>query len=165
MEKSGVQGLEIAGLGGTSWAAVEYHIAKEAGKKDQEYLGKALWNWGIPTAISIVETSMKTNLKIIASGGIRTGVEMAKSIILGGNAVGIARPFLEKALEGEEHLEEYVDFLIQELKVVMFLVGAQNVYELEKKPAVILGRTGEWLKLRGIDVSKYARRISNFYLS
>jgi hypothetical protein len=47
----------------------------------------------------------------------------------------------------------------------MFLIGAQNVNELSKKPAVILGRTGEWLKLRGIDVSKYARRISNFYQS
>jgi isopentenyl-diphosphate delta-isomerase len=165
LEKAGVRGLEIAGLGGTSWSAVEYHIAKEAGKKDQEYLGQALWNWGIPTAISVIETSMKTSLKIIASGGIRTGAEMAKSIVLGGNAVGIAKPFLEKAVEGEENLEEYVDFLIQELKVVMFLIGAQNVNELSKKPAVILGRTGEWLKLRGIDVSKYARRISNFYQS
>ena len=165
MEKAGVQGLEIAGVGGTSWSAVEYHIAKEAGQKDREYLGKALWNWGIPTAVSVVETSMKTNLMIIASGGIRTGLEMAKSIVLGGNAVGIAKPFLDKAVGGEEYLDAYIDMLIQELKVVMFLVGARNVDELKKKPAVILGRTGEWLKLRGIDISKYARRISNFYLS
>lgn len=157
IEKAGVEWVEIAGVGGTSWSAVEYHIAKEVEKRDQEYLGKALWNWGIPTAISLIEIREKTNLKIISSGGIRTGVEIAKSMVLGGEAAGIAKPFLEKVTEDGDALESYVDGIIQEFKVVMFLVGAKNVNELREKPAMILGRTAEWLKLRGIDTSKYSR--------
>jgi isopentenyl-diphosphate delta-isomerase len=159
MEKAGVQGLDIAGVGGTSWSAVEYHIAKEDGKKDLEYLGQALWNWGIPTAISVVETSWKTSLDIIASGGIRTGTEIAKAITLGADVGGIAKPFLEKVNKGEKVVEEYVDNIIQEFKVVMFLVGAKNVEELRKVPVLILGRTAEWLRLRGFDVLEYANRL------
>ncbi len=82
MQNAGASGLEISGVGGTSWSAVEYHIAKEVGKKEMEYLGGALWNWGIPTAISVVETTQKTDLSVISSGGIRTGVEVVKSIAL-----------------------------------------------------------------------------------
>lgn len=160
MERAGVKGIEVSGVGGTSWSAVEYHIAKEAGIKEQEYLGKALWNWGIPTAISVVETSGKTKLKIIASGGIRTGQEMVKAIVLGAEVAGMAKPFLEKAMESEEKLNEYVESLVNEFKVVMFLVGAKNIQELQKKPALILGRTAEWLNLRGFNPSKYAERVS-----
>lgn len=159
MQEAGASGLEISGVGGTSWSAVEYHIAKEVGKKDMEYLGQALWNWGIPTAISVVETSNKTTLDIIASGGLRTGVEVVKSIALGANAGGMAKPFLEKAVEGKEALSEHVEHIIREIKVVMFLVGAKNIGELEKVPVVILGRTAEWLTRRGFNVDEYVSRI------
>ncbi len=158
MQEVGASGLEISGVGGTSWSAVEYHIAKEVGKKDMEYLGQALWNWGIPTAVSVVETSNKTTLEIIASGGLRTGVEVAKSIALGANLGGMAKPFLEKAVEGREALSEHVDHIIREIKVVMFLVGAKNVEELRMVPVVILGRTAEWLNRRGFDVDEYVTR-------
>jgi isopentenyl-diphosphate delta-isomerase len=158
MEAAGVAGLELSGVGGTSWAAVEHHIAKEEGKGDQEYLGEALWNWGIPTAISLVETSQSTKLKIIASGGLRTGVEMAKAIVLGADAVGIARPFLEKAVEGPDALREHVKNILLEFRTVMFLVGAEDVEVLRKVPAVILGRTAEWLRLRGFDPEDYSLR-------
>jgi len=158
MQDAGASGLEISGVGGTSWSAVEYHIAKEVGKKDMEYLGQALWNWGIPTAVSIVETSNRTNLVIIASGGLRTGVEVAKSIALGASLGGMAKPFLEKAVEGKKALAEHVDHIIREIKVVMFLVGAKNVEELGRVPVVILGRTAEWLTRRGFDVDEYVTR-------
>ncbi|MFH2112180.1 MAG: type 2 isopentenyl-diphosphate Delta-isomerase [Candidatus Bathyarchaeota archaeon] len=158
MEAAGVKGVEVSGVGGTSWSAVEYHIAREAGKKNQEYLGRALWNWGIPTAVSVAETSSRTGLTIIASGGIRTGAEIAKSISLGADAAGIAKPFLEKAVEGYDALSQHVDHIIQELKVVMFLVGARNLEELKHVPVLILGRTAEWLRLRGINVEDYASR-------
>ncbi len=158
MQEAGASGIEISGVGGTSWSAVEYHIAKEVGKKDMEYLGQALWNWGIPTAISVAETSNKTTLEIIASGGLRTGAEVAKSIALGANLGGMAKPFLEKAVEGKEDLAEHVDHIIREIKVVMFLVGAKNVEELGRVPVVILGRTAEWLSRRGFDVDEYVRR-------
>jgi isopentenyl-diphosphate delta-isomerase len=153
---AGVAALEISGVGGTSWAAVEHYIAKVEGKKDQEALGEALWNWGIPTAISVVETSQATDLKIVASGGMRTGVEMVKAIALGADAVGIAKPFLEKAVEGPKSLKEYAQNILLEFKTVMFLVGAKNIEELKGVPVIILGRTGEWLRLRGYDTGKWA---------
>ncbi|HUV34764.1 MAG TPA: type 2 isopentenyl-diphosphate Delta-isomerase [Candidatus Desulfaltia sp.] len=158
MEAAGAKGVEVSGVGGTSWSAVEYHIAREVGKKDQEYLGRALWNWGIPTSVSVAEISSRTSLTVIASGGIRTGAEIAKSISLGADAAGIAKPFLEKAVEGYDALSQHIDHIIQELKVVMFLVGARNMEELKHVPVLILGRTAEWLRLRSINVEDYARR-------
>lgn len=158
MEDAGVRGLEVSGVGGTSWAAVEHHIAKVEGMKEQEALGESLWNWGTPTAISVVETSSSTNLKIIASGGLRTGVEMAKAIALGADSVGIARPFLEKAVEGADALREHVRDILREFRTVMFLVGAKNIDELKMAPTIVMGRTGEWLRLRGYDLSVYANR-------
>lgn len=161
LEGIGVEALELSGVGGTSWAAVEHHIAKVEEKKEQENLGEALWNWGIPTAISVVETSRSTDLKIIASGGIRTGVEAAKAIALGADAVGIAQPFLEKAVEGKGVLKEHIESILRELKTVMFLVGARDIQELKGVPAIILGETAEWIRLRGYEPEEFAnRRIS-----
>jgi isopentenyl-diphosphate delta-isomerase len=158
LEAAGASALEVSGVGGTSWAAVEHHIARVEEKKSQETLGEALWNWGIPTAISVVETSGSTDLKIIASGGLRTGIEMAKAVSLGADAVGIAKPFLEKAVEGKEALREHVEDILREFRTVMFLVGAGNVEELKKVPVVVLGRTSEWLRLRGYDLTGLANR-------
>lgn len=158
LEGAGVRGLDVSGVGGTSWAAVEHHIAREVGKRDQEALGEALWNWGIPTAVSVVETSRSTNLRIIASGGIRTGVEMAKTIALGADAVGMARPFLEKAVEGPDALREHIHRILLEFRTVMFLVGARDIEALRRVPVVILGRTAEWLRLRGFNPEEYALR-------
>ena len=158
MQKAGASGIEISGVGGTSWSAVEYHIAKEVGKKEMEYLGGALWNWGIPTAISVVETTQKTDLSVISSGGIRTGVEIVKSIALGADMGGMAKPFLEKAIQGREALSEFVDNIIREIRVAMFLVGARNVAELQKVPVLVMGKAAEWLRLRGFDLNTYAKR-------
>ncbi len=158
MEEAGAAAVDVSGVGGTSWSAVEYHIAKEVGEKHQEHLGQALWSWGIPTAVSVVEASQSTGLKVISSGGVRTGAEIAKSIALGADAAGMAKPFLEKAVEGRDQLAEYVDHIVQELRVVMFLTGARDVKELGSVPALVMGRTAQWLGLRGFDVSKYAER-------
>lgn len=158
LERIGVSGLEISGVGGTSWSAVEHHIAKEIGKRDQEVLGEALWNWGIPSAISLVEASQSTGLKIIASGGMRTGVEMAKAIAMGAEAVGIARPFLEKAVENPEALSEHLKNILLEFRTVMFLVGVKTIGDLRQVPVLITGRTAEWLKLRGFNTDLYVRK-------
>ncbi|UCH57864.1 MAG: type 2 isopentenyl-diphosphate Delta-isomerase [Candidatus Bathyarchaeota archaeon] len=158
LEAAGVEGLEVSGVGGTSWAAVEHHVARVEGKRDQEAIGEALWNWGIPTAISVMETSASTDLKIIASGGMRTGVEMAKAIALGADAVGIAGPFLEKAVQGRDALREHIENILLEFRTVMFLVGARDIEELKRARAIILGRTAEWLRLRGFEPKEYAMR-------
>lgn len=158
MEEAGAAAVDVSGVGGTSWSAVEHHIAKEVGERQQEYLGRALWSWGIPTAVSVIETSQSTNLKVISSGGVRTGAEIAKSIALGADAAGMAKPFLEKAVEGRDQLAEHVDHIVQELRVVMFLTGARDVEALRNVPALVMGRTAQWLGLRGFDVSRYAER-------
>lgn len=158
LEEAGVKALDVSGVGGTSWAAVEHHIAREVGKREQEVLGEALWNWGIPTAVSVVETSNATKLRIIASGGIRTGVEIAKAVALGADAVGMAKPFLEKAVEGPDALREHIRLILREFRTVMFLVGAREVEELKRVPVIILGKTAEWLRLRGFHPEDYALR-------
>jgi isopentenyl-diphosphate delta-isomerase len=160
LEGAGVAGLELSGTGGTSWAAVEHHIAREEGKRDQEALGQALWNWGVPTAVSLVETSQSTKLKIIASGGMRTGLEMAKAIALGADAVGIARPFLLKAVEGPDALRQHLEDILLEFSTAMFLVGAESIDELRRVPVLVMGRTAEWLRLRGFDPEDYSFRES-----
>ena len=83
---------------------------------------------------------------------------MAKAIVLGADAVGIARPFLEKAVEGPDALREHVKNILLEFRTVMFLVGAKDVEALRKAPALILGRTAEWLRLRGFDLEDYSLR-------
>jgi len=158
MEEAGVKGLDVSGVGGTSWAAVEHHIAKEVGDSGREILGQSLWNWGIPTAVSVVETSQSTRLKIIASGGIRTGADMAKAIALGADAVGMAKPFLEKAVKGPDALREHINQILLEFKTVMFLTGASSVEDLKRARVVIMGRTAQWLQDRGFDLEKYALR-------
>lgn len=158
MEEAGVKGVDVAGVGGTSWAAVEYHTAKKLGRKDREALGTALWNWGIPTAVSIVECSRSTKLKVVASGGIRTGLDMAKAIALGAEAVGVAQPLLRKAVEGFEPLKTWIEELLREFRVTMFLLGAKNLEELKKVPLILTGETSKWLTLRGFDPKFYSLR-------
>lgn len=158
IEEAGAEAIDVSGAGGTSWAIVEHHIAREVGDREREALGKALGDWGIPTAISIVEVSQSTGLRVIASGGIRTGLDIAKAIALGADAVGIARPFLQRAVEGLESVRSYILELIRELRTVMFLVGARDVEELRRTPLVIMGKTAEWLRMRGFNPESYARR-------
>jgi isopentenyl-diphosphate delta-isomerase len=155
LEKAGVKGLEVSGVGGTSWAAVEHYIAKEKKLRKREELGRAFWNWGIPTAISLIETRKSTGLKIIASGGIRMGIEMAKAMILGADAVGMAKPFLEKAVKGPDALRTHVERILLEFKTVMFLMGTKNIEEMRRLPVVIRGQTAEWLKLRGFNLADF----------
>jgi isopentenyl-diphosphate delta-isomerase len=85
-------------------------------------------------------------------------VEIAKSIALGAQVGGIAKPFLEKAVQGRDALIEYVDNIVKEIKVAMFLVGARNLDELQQVPVLITGKTAEWMNLRGFDPRIYAKR-------
>lgn len=156
LESLGVKGIDIGGAGGTSWAAVESHRAKMRMDEFRERLGNVFWDWGIPTAVSTVEVSQTTRLTVIASGGIRTGVDAAKALALGADAVGLALPLLKPALEGK--LSDFLEMLVKELKTAMFLVGAKSVEELKQTPIVITGRTAEWLSSRGFKPEKYARR-------
>ncbi|MGQ9542930.1 MAG: type 2 isopentenyl-diphosphate Delta-isomerase [Candidatus Bathyarchaeia archaeon] len=158
IEDAGAKGIDVAGAGGTSWAAVEYFRAKEAGAKLQQVLGMTFRDWGIPTCISVIEAVKSTGLVIISSGGIRSGLDIAKSISLGATAGGVALPILRAALQGEKVLNERVMAYIEELKTAMFLVGARTLDDLREVPLVISGSTAQWLSERGYPTHEYARR-------
>jgi len=155
LEAAGVKGIDVSGVGGTSFAAVEYYRAEN---EYQKRLGENFWDWGIPTAVSIVEVTETVNIPVIASGGIRSGTHIAKALALGASLTSISAPVLHAAIEGAEKVKETLSFFIDELKNTMFLVGASSIKELAKAPVLIMGKTGEWLRLRGFDVESYARR-------
>jgi len=152
LEEIGVAAIDIAGAGGTSWAAVETYRAEE------KHLGRLYWDWGIPTAVSTVEVAETVKIPVIASGGIRSGLDAAKAIALGADAVGIALPVLKEAQRGYREVISVIRRFNESLKVAMYLVGAQNIEELKKAPIVIKGETRTWLHERGFNTSKYARR-------
>jgi isopentenyl-diphosphate delta-isomerase len=158
LKEVGIACIDVAGAGGTSWAAVEYYRALEQGDASGQDLGLLLWDWGIPTAVSLVEVIQSVDMPVIASGGLRSGLDMAKAIALGASMVGLARPILISASKGYEDVRRSLCSLMNHLRNIMFLVGAASVEELREAPLVILGRTAEWLKARGFKPEIYARR-------
>ena len=153
-----VAGIDVAGVGGTSWSAVEYHRAKKKRDELHQGLGKAFWDWGIPTAISLIETLQSVFTTVIASGGIRTGIDVAKALSLGANLAGIAHPILLVATKGPKEVKRTLQVIIEGLRSAMFLVGAESISELKEVPLVITGKTAEWLKMREFHPEIYAKR-------
>ena len=156
LERAGVKAIDVDGAGGTSFAAVEYYRS-EAGSV-QRFLGDVFWDWGIPTAVSLVETAQTVKIPVIASGGVRSGMDVAKSLALNACLGSVCQPALEAAVKGAKATEQLLSRLIDELRNVMFLVGARKVEDLAKTPVVVTGKTAEWLKTRGFNVEEYARR-------
>ncbi|MBF7084562.1 type 2 isopentenyl-diphosphate Delta-isomerase [Desulfallas sp. Bu1-1] len=150
--QAGVRYVDVSGWGGTNFAAIE---GKRGGKG-----GAFLERWGIPTAISLLE-ALSTGLPvtIIASGGLRTPLDMALALAAGASLTAIAGPFLKELVEkGWDGLVCYINDLISGLRQVMMLTGAGDLAALARKPLVVTGFTAEWLKRRGVDVDVYARR-------
>lgn len=157
LEAEKVAGIDVAGAGGTSWAAVEFHRAKKQKDEFRQKLGESFRDWGIPTAVSLVETVQSVNLPVIASGGVHSGVDAAKALVLGTSLVGMAHPVLNAATRGTKEVEKTLKIILEELKNTMFLVGAESIPALKKTPAVITGKTAEWLTMRGFHPELYAR--------
>ena len=149
LETAGVKALDVAGLGGTSWPAVEVERAKSEDAM-KATLGRWFTDWGIPTAVATFEVaySIKKRIPVIASGGIRTGIDIAKAIAIGADFAGVALPVLSPAILNAKSVQLFLESLIQGLKAAMFLVGASNLKELSQAPLVITGPTREWLEYR-----------------
>jgi len=158
LESIGVAGIDVAGAGGTSWAAVESHRAKLQGDEFHQRLGEAFWDWGIPTAASLIETTQWVRTPVIASGGIRSGIDVAKALVLGASLAGMATPVLDPAFHGAEEVEKKLRLVIEELRNTMFLVGASSVQKMARVSAIMTGKMADWLLMRGIEPQKYARR-------
>jgi isopentenyl-diphosphate delta-isomerase len=148
LRELGVAALDVGGVGGTSFAAVEGLRASAQGHSGGERLGEVLRDWGVPTPVSVVGAHV-TGLPLIATGGIRTGLDAAKALALGATLVGVARPLLQAALEGEAAVEAWISQFLLELRTVLFLTGSDSVATLREKPRVVGGVTREWLEQLG----------------
>lgn len=130
--EAGVRAIDVAGAGGTSWAAVE---AKRAPNPELQKLAELYWDWGIPTAESLIQVQrVAPNLPIFASGGIRNGIEIAKCIALGASLVGLASPLLKLANVSVQDTVAGIGALATQLRVAMFGIGAANLDALRDTP-------------------------------
>ena len=153
LSETKIAAIDIGGAGGTSFAKVEYYRNINKNKEKAE-ISECFFDWGIPTAISICEVRKATNIPIIATGGIRCGIDATKALALNANIVGMALPILRAFFKnGERGIKSYILRFITELKFTMFLVGAKKVEDLRKVPIVISNRFQNWLRQRDIDLN------------
>jgi len=132
LAEAGVAAIDVAGGGGTSWSEVEKHRATSA---SQRRVAARFRGWGLPTAESILMARRGApHLPIIASGGLRDGVDVAKCLALGAAAAGIARPFVKAAAMSAQAADEAVSEIIMELRVAMFAAGAGTIEALRQAP-------------------------------
>ena len=132
LSKTNIAGIDVGGAGGTSFAAIEHYRAKIVKDIIHEKGSKTFWNWGIPTPNSIIEVGDATDWKlpIIATGGIRNGLDAAKAVALGASCAGVARAFLKPATIDKKTCISKVDLVIKELRAAMFLVGADKISKM-----------------------------------
>lgn len=147
----GFSALDVGGLGGTSFAAIEAERASARGDTRGQRMGQVFRGWGLPTAVSVVG-ARASQLPVIATGGVRTGLDAAKAIALGASLVGVARPLLEAAMEGESKVDEWIDQFLEELRVAVWLTGGSRLEDLRDVPLVVTGELRTWLDDVGYSV-------------
>ncbi len=132
---AGIAAIDVAGAGGTSWSQVEMHRARNP---MTARVAAHFADWGIPTAecIAAVSASLPT-MPLIASGGLRNGVEVAKAIALGAHLCGLALPFLKAAVISTEAVSEAIEELATTLRVAMFATGTTDLAMLHGTPRLI----------------------------
>jgi isopentenyl-diphosphate Delta-isomerase len=125
----GVAAIDVAGAGGTSWAKVE---SERAESPLQRRLGKTFADWGLPTAECITSIrAIAKDVPLIASGGLRHGLDIAAAIALGADIAGLAMPFLQAAATSETAVAELAEVLIAEITTVLFCTGNASLYQLK----------------------------------
>lgn len=145
---AGAQAIDTGGWGGSSWAVIESFRAKESERSHEQRLdelGQIFADWGIPTAVSVYEVS-QLNGPLIASGGIRTGIDIAKALALGADLGGMALPLLQPACDGPDALFAMVESVHQQILVAMFLSGCQRTSDFSTTKWYISGRTRDMIK-------------------
>ncbi len=152
---AGANAVDIGGLGGTNFIAVEAWRRHQP--LEEEWL-----RWGVPTAASLGEVAAELQGKspIVASGGIRTGHDVVKALVMGATAVGIAGPLLRLAAEpdGDQRLDQWLAEIHETMRMLHVLMGAATISEVGDQPAIVGGSTGDWLELRGY--GEYRRKLA-----
>ncbi len=123
---AGIRIVDVAGLGGTSWARIE------GARADDAELGERFADWGIPTPEAIRQAATVRGLTVIGSGGVRTGVDVAKAIALGASLAGMAQPFLAPAGQSVAAVVERIERTVRELRVAMLCTGAGTLQALRR---------------------------------
>jgi len=148
LQEAGVKAIDVSGLGGTSWAIVEgYRSPAITGFDD----------WGIPTVACIAEVAREVVVPVIGSGGVRTGIDAAKSIALGAALAGASLPFL-KAWRKGGGVGSLISVWKKQLKTSMLLTGSKDIEGLRKARVLITGKSAELLRARGIEPEEYGMR-------
>ncbi|MBN0988727.1 type 2 isopentenyl-diphosphate Delta-isomerase [Amphritea pacifica] len=133
---AGIKWFDLAGAGGTSWSRIEHH--RSAASDDD--LGLCFQDWGIPTPQALkLAQPYQNSAGFIASGGLRDGIDMVKSVILGASLCGMAAPFLKPAMESVDSVVRVIEQRRREFTTAMFLLGAPDVNSLFMNRALILG--------------------------
>ncbi len=147
LREVGVKHVDTSGAGGTSWVAVETKRAEAVSDVSARALGQALWDWGIPTAASVGVLAPLGFDTIIATGGVATGLDVGRAIVLGASAAGIARPAL-KALTagGRAGAVQFLAGVEAELRAVMLLTGSTNLQNLRGVPRILGPELRAWLE-------------------
>ena len=122
-------------------------VSKHCASGDErKRLGELLWDWGIPTAAAVA-LAAGTGLATIATGGITTGLDIARAIVLGADAAGIARGVFQALVaDGPDGADLFLDRVENELRTVMMLTGCRNVKELQRAPRVVTGELQDWVQ-------------------
>jgi isopentenyl-diphosphate delta-isomerase len=141
LRQVGIRHVDVSGAGGTSWVAVE---ARRAVDPVQKAMGEALWDWGIPTAASVLQLR-GLGLQVIATGGMRSGLDVAKAVALGAQAGGIAAEVLKAHKAGGiAGVRTYLEHVVQIVRAAMLLTGSRTVAELQLAPTVLGPRLQAW---------------------
>lgn len=149
VKAAGAKWVDVSGAGGTSWVGVETKRAEEQGDSRLRALGEAFWDWGVPTAASVALLA-PLGLGVIATGGVGTGLDVARALALGARAVGIARPALVALVDGgRERAVAFFEGVEAELRTAMLLTGSRTVDALARAPRVITGELALWMDQLG----------------
>ncbi|MEM3403904.1 MAG: type 2 isopentenyl-diphosphate Delta-isomerase [Nitrososphaeria archaeon] len=146
LELAGVSAINVAGLGGTNWAIVESIRSRKLGDHSKGALGKLFSIWGIPSVVSLIECAQNVKIPLISSGGVRSGLDIAKSLVLGAKYGAMALPVLKSVKKSKLDLSSFVDQLLFEFKTAMFLTGCRSVTELKTVRYFIDSYLRSWLE-------------------
>jgi isopentenyl-diphosphate Delta-isomerase len=150
LRSCGVAAIDVGGAGGSSMPAMEAARSEARGDVRTRNIGLLYRDWGIATPVSIVESSV-AGLPLIATGGVRNGLDMARALAMGATLAGMGFPFLKAASQSYEAVCELLETVVAELKVAMQLSGAATIGQLQQVDIVVTGETRSWLTVRGFE--------------